>query len=90
MYKINRSIIFQKLDDQFVCFDTGKSAIYTFNPTAEYVFKKIKSGWAEKNILVAMTKKYDAPLATIKKDIKTIITDMLKHKILIPFPQNKR
>lgn len=83
-YKVNSEIILQKIDHSLVGFDTEKSFLYTFNSTAEFVFKKIKLGWEEERIVEALAKKYDAPLSTLKKDVKALIKDMLKNKIISP------
>ena len=82
MYKINRSIVFQKLDNQLACFNTDESVIYTLNDTAEFVFRKLKNGWKEEEIIAAMAKKYDVALPTLKKDVKILIKDMIKNKII--------
>lgn len=84
MYKINQSIVFQKLDNQLACFDTDESVIYTLNDTAEFVFRKLKSGWKEEEIITAMAKKYEVVLLTLKKDVKILIKDMIKNKIIYP------
>ena len=89
-YKYNHKLVLQKLDRKFVGFDPDRSFLYTFNSTAEFVFKKIKLKWDEDRIVAAMAKIYDAPVATIKKDVRAIIKDMVKHKILTPLARSKR
>lgn len=84
MFKINKNLILQKMDENLVGFDTDRSFLYTFNSTAEFVFKKIKLGWEEEKIVIALAKKYDVALPTLKKDVKAIIKDMLKNKIISP------
>jgi len=81
-YKINKNHILQKIDNSLVGFDTDKSFLYTFNETAEYIFKKLKLGWEEDKIGEALAKKYDAPLPLLKKDVKAIIKSMIKNNII--------
>lgn len=82
MFHINKGIIFQKINDEFIGFDTDKSYIYTFNKTAEYIFKKLKSGWNEEKIIQAMGEKYESNPSTLRKDVIRIITYMEGHSIL--------
>jgi hypothetical protein len=82
-YRINRNLILQKLDEKLVGFDVERSFLYTFNETAEYIYKKIKSGWEEDKIANHLARKYDVQLPTVKKDIKVLISDLLKNKILL-------
>lgn len=82
MYRINKDIILQEIDNSLIAFDTDKSYLYTFNETAEFIFKKIKLGWEEEKVVLALAKKYDATLPTLKKDVKALIKDMIKNKII--------
>lgn len=82
-YKVNRNVILQKLDRKLVGFDVERSFLYTFNETAEIIYKKIKLGWGEERIAINISRKYDAPISVIKKDIKLLIKDLLKNKIIL-------
>lgn len=82
-YSINKNLILQKTDEGLVGFETEKSFLYTFNETAEFIFKKIKLNWEEEKIVSALAKKYEVTLSTLKKDVKALIKDMLKYRILI-------
>jgi len=81
-YKINKSLILQKMDKNLVGFDVDRSFLYTFNETAEFIFKKIKIGWEEEKIVLALVKIYNVALPTLKKDVKSLIKDMVKNKII--------
>ena len=70
------------MEKDLVGFDTKKSRFYTFNETAEFIFKKIKIGWEEEKIVLALSKKYEVALPLLKKDVKVLIKDMLKNKII--------
>jgi hypothetical protein len=83
MKKINKNIIFQKIDSKLVGFDIDRSFLFTFNETAEYIYKKVKSGIDEKKLVALMTKRYDVDEKTAQKDIKSIIALLKKNKILI-------
>jgi hypothetical protein len=82
-YIVNKNIMLQKLDGKLIGFDTDRSYIYTFNESAEYVFKKIKLGWDVEHIINGLLKKYDVTLAVLKKDVKLLIRDMIKSKIIL-------
>ena len=82
MYKVTKNIILQQIDGSLMGFNPEKSFLYNFNETATFIFKKIKSGWKEDRIVGAITKKYEVPLLTAKKDVKTIIKELVKNKII--------
>jgi hypothetical protein len=81
-YRITKNLILQKLDNKLIGFDVEKSYLYTFNETAEFIFKKIKAGWDEKKILSALAKKYRVDASILKKDMQELIKNMVKNKIL--------
>lgn len=81
-YKINKGLITQKLDDKTVIFDGEESILYTFNETAGYIFKKIKSGEDEEKIIDLIVKRYQIKPETAKKDLKDLLVDLKKKKII--------
>ena len=82
-YKINKNLLFQKINEKLIGFNVEKSIIYTFNETAEFIVKKLRSGCEETEIVLPMAKKYSIESKIIEKDVKKIITDMIENKILI-------
>ncbi|MFH1188853.1 MAG: PqqD family protein [bacterium] len=80
---VNKSVIFQKIDDGLVGFDIDQSFLYTFNETAEFIFKKVKLGWGEEKIIEALAKNYTVAFPILKKDVKALIKNMIKHKIIM-------
>ena len=81
-YKINKDFIIQKLDNKVVIFDGNKSILHTLNETASYAFKKIKSGLNETAIVEMVAKQYKKDKKTVKKDIKKLIIDLKKKRVL--------
>lgn len=80
---INKSIIFQKIDDKLVGFDIDKSALYTLNETAEFIYKKLKLGTEEIAISKQLAKKYDVEEKTALKDVIAIVKDLKKNRVLL-------
>ncbi len=81
-YKINKGFIIQKLDDKNVIFDGEESMLYTFNETASYIFSKLKLRWDEKKITDDIVKKYKVKKEKTAKDLKELISDLKKKKII--------
>lgn len=81
-YKVNKGFIPQKLDDKTVIFDADSSIMFTFNETAGYIFKKIKQGWNEEQIVDLLTDRYRIKKFRAKRDIKELIQYLKKNKIL--------
>lgn len=83
IYRINAGFITQQLDGKLVMFDANNSTLYTFNETAELIFKKIKLGWDEEKIILFLEKQYDSKSPAFKRDIKDLIKVLLKNKIIV-------
>jgi len=83
-FKIAKNLILQKMEEGLVGFDAVRSSLYTFNETAEFIFKKIKAGWNEEKIVLALLRKYDVNLPTLKKDVRALMKDLIKNKIISP------
>ena len=86
-YKINKGFVVQKLDNKTVIFDGEESLLYTFNETASYVFKKLKIGWDEVRIAQSLAKLYKIKEARAKKDVKELISEMKKKKLILAMKQ---
>ncbi len=81
-YKINKGFIVQKLDNKMVIFDGEESIIYTFNETASFIFKKLKSGVPEGDIVHMLIKRYGIKENKATKDLHELIADLKKKKII--------
>ena len=81
-YKINQGFVTEKIDEKTIIFDEDKSVLYTFNKTASYIFKKIKEGKKEKEITNLLTKRYQIKEDRAKRDVKSLISELLKNKII--------
>jgi hypothetical protein len=81
-YKINKGLITEKLDDKTVIFDGDESVLYTFNETASYIFKKLKQGKNEKEIISLLVKRYKITEEKAKKDLEDLLADLKKKKII--------
>lgn len=81
-YTITKGLITQKLDNKTVIFDGEESVLYTFNETASYVFQKIKAKWNEEKIILSLVKRYGVKEERAKKDVKELLVDLKKKKII--------
>ncbi len=81
-HKINKGFIIQKLDDKTVIFDSDSSTLFTFNETASYIFKKIKAGEDEKKIINLIVKRYQIKPEKAMKDLKDLLAELKKKKII--------
>ena len=82
-YKINKNFIFQKIDKNMIGIDIDQSYLYTFNETAEFIFKKIKMGWGEEKITSTLVNIYKVDASVLKRDVQSIIKDLFKNRILL-------
>jgi len=83
MYKIQKGLIIQKIDKETVIFDAEESVFYTLNETASEIFKMIKKRLSEEEIVEKMIKKYSIKKEKAEKDVKEIIGELKKRKIIV-------
>lgn len=81
-YKINKGFITQKLDDKTVIFDGEESVLYTFNETASYIFRKLKSCTGKDQIVSLLVKRYGIKEKKALADFTDLIRDLLAKKII--------
>jgi len=82
-YRIQKGLIVQKIDKETVIFDGEESVLYTLNETASEIFKMIKKGLSEEEIVEKMVKKYSIKKERAEKDVKETINDLKKRKIIV-------
>ena len=56
---LNSDLIYEKIDGQLTVFDTRQSALYTFNESAGFIYKRLKSRQTPAQISQAMQKHYE-------------------------------
>ena len=83
MYQIQKGLIIQKIDKETVIFDAEESVLYTLNETASEIFRLLKKGLSEEEIVERMVKKYDVRKERVEKDVREIIGKLEKRKILV-------
>jgi len=83
MYQIQKGLIIQKIDKETVIFDAEESVLYTLNETAAEIFRLIKKGLEEDEIIEKIVKKYDVKKEKVEKDIKKLLEELKKKKIIL-------
>jgi len=83
MYKIQKGLIIQKLNKETVIFDAEESVLYTLNETASEIFRLLKKGLKEEEIVERMVKKYKVKKEKAEKDVKEMIGELTKRKIIV-------
>jgi len=83
MYQIQKGLIIQKIDKETVIFDAEESVLYTLNETASEIFRLLKKGLKEQEIVEKIVKKYDVRKERVEKDVREIIGKLEKRKILV-------
>lgn len=81
--KLNKGFIVQKMDNKTVIFDGEKSVLYTLNETATFIFQKLKAKMEPQKIVETLVKKYSVTKVRAEKDVKELLTDLKKKKIIL-------
>lgn len=81
-YKINTGFIIDKVGKDKVVYDGERSILHTFNETAFYIFRWIKKGYDEEQIVNKLITDYHVDHETAQEDIENLINDLLKKRII--------
>lgn len=79
--KLNDEIVLGNIDGKNFAIAAGSLSkkfhgIINNNPTADFIFKLLKTEQTEDSIVNAMTEKYDAPEDVIRADVKEILSQL--------------
>jgi hypothetical protein len=83
MYQIQKGLIIQKIDKETVIFDAEESVLYTLNETASEIFRLLKKGLKQEEIVEKIVKKYDVRKERVQNDVKELIKELKKKKIIL-------
>ena len=81
-YQIQKGLIIQKIDKETVIFDAEESVLYTLNETAGEMFKMLKKGLKEEEIVEKMLKKYQVKKERLEEDLNELIKKLEEKKIV--------
>lgn len=81
--KLNKDIMLGNIDGKDFAIATGELAktfngIINNNPSANFIFKLLKTEQTEDSIVAAMLEKYDAPEDVIRADVRELL-DVLRN-----------
>ncbi len=82
-YKINSELIFEIIGGQMTVYDPEKSYLHTFDEVATKIVEMLKKKKTEDDIVDNLTKLYDVEKKQVKDDLKTLLKELLRKKILI-------
>lgn len=79
--KLNDEIVLGSIDGKNFAIAAGSLSnkfhgIINNNPTADFIFKLLKTEQTEDSIVSAMCEKYDAPQEVIRADVKEILAQL--------------
>ena len=84
MFTINPNFIIQYIErDKAIILDTDVSRIYQLNSTASLILKMIKKKKSSSEIALHLHKKFTISLTQADQDVKNLLIDFKKKKILI-------
>lgn len=81
-YRTQKGLIVQKLGKETVIFDGEESVLYTLNQTASEIFKMLKKGLSEEEIVEKMVKKYSIKKERAEKDVRELVEELIKKGIV--------
>ncbi len=83
-YQINKDLLIEEVDKETMIYDSDRSIFYSFNDSARFIIKDIKSGKAIEEIVTRLTKKYGIEKTKAKNDLDEFLRLLLNKKIILP------
>ncbi len=82
-YKIVKSIVYDTLDDETgVVIDSANNMSYEVTSSVCFILQLLKTPKTFENIKQKMLSEYDVDEETVETDLKKILSDLLKNKII--------
>lgn len=81
-YKINPKVAYREIKGEVFIVDTESSFLHKLNETASFIWKCIKKGLEEKEIVENLIDEFDVSYEEAKKDLVEFL-ELLKEKKLI-------
>lgn len=81
-YQINKDLLIEEVNKETMIYDSDRSIFYSFNDTARFIIKDIKSGKAIEEIVVRLTEKYGIEKTKAKNDLNEFLDLLLSKKIV--------
>lgn len=80
--KVNRGFIIQRVNKTIKVFDSENSELLSFNPTATFIFEKIKKGIDSSKIIKNLEEKYNIKSDLARKDFEDLTAFLIQKGIL--------
>lgn len=80
-YQINKDLLIEEVNKETMIYDSDRSIFYSFNDSARFIIKDIKSGKAIEEIVVRLTEKYGIEKTKAKNDLDEFLDLLLSKKI---------
>lgn len=80
--RIKKGFVTQKSGESITIFDTEKSVLHTFNPTATYIFEKLKEKMDPSDIASQIRKEFNLTEKKAKRETDDFIQVLISKRIL--------
>ncbi|HVZ66678.1 MAG TPA: PqqD family protein [Patescibacteria group bacterium] len=81
-YKINKGLINQVVGGKMTIFDGENSLLHTFSESGSFIFKKIRIGADDQDIIDMLVKRYGIKRAIAEKDFYEFVNELLLKGII--------
>jgi hypothetical protein len=89
VYAVSDNVVARKIEDDIILIPVEadichrESEVYTLNPTAQIIWKKLDGKRRLKDIAADLTAEFNSPAGVIKKDVVSLVKELLKRKLLV-------
>lgn len=81
-YQINKDLLIEEVNKETMIYDSDRSIFYSFNDSARFIIKDIKSGKVIEEIVVRLAEKYGIEKTKAKNDLDEFLDLLLSKKIV--------
>lgn len=83
IFKKQKCLLMERLDDRFIVFDINKNLPYVLNDAAAYILSNTDGKMSTEEIAERVCRRYDVEFQKTLDDIKNIYEDFNKKNIVI-------
>jgi hypothetical protein len=89
VYAVSDGVVARKIENEIILIPIDidirvkENDLFTLNPAAQVIWKRLKGKKSLKDIIADLTVEYNSPVGVIEKDVIALVKELLKRKLLV-------
>jgi hypothetical protein len=94
VYAVSDGVVARKIENEIILIPididicTKENDLFTLNPAAQVIWKRLNGKKSLKNIIAELTAEFNSPAGVIENDVIALVKELLKKKLLVIVSKN--